>query len=158
RGYTIQDLCGVEDQTGPDKYVTSIMTWLKSVDSEDPLVLRWSAISGSSPMWTEGLLAGKYLRGALHPVLAKQVYECSSEELMNRADNALIDRVHDTGWLVQSQHEKILTFWVANKELKLRAYQELVTTVEHRVKELEEEAKKSRADLESLKNQHKKLG
>ncbi|RZS23510.1 hypothetical protein BHM03_00056471 [Ensete ventricosum] len=70
-------------------------------------------------------------RGALHPILAKQVYECSSEELMKRADKST----------------------VANKELKLRAYQELVTTVEHRAKELEEEAKnldKARSDRARL--------
>ncbi|RWW62617.1 hypothetical protein BHE74_00030244 [Ensete ventricosum] len=45
----------------------------------------------------------------------------------------------------------------ANKELKLRANQELVVTSEHRVKKLEDEAKKSRAELESLKNQRKEL-
>ncbi|RRT34585.1 hypothetical protein B296_00053092 [Ensete ventricosum] len=33
---------------------------------------------------TEGPLSGEYLLGALHPTLSKQVYKCSSEELMNR--------------------------------------------------------------------------
>ncbi|RRT42269.1 hypothetical protein B296_00055545 [Ensete ventricosum] len=63
------------------------MTRLKYVKGEDPLVPRWPTISGSSWFWTEGPLSGEYLQGALHPTLAKQVYECSSEELMNRADN-----------------------------------------------------------------------
>ncbi|RWV85552.1 hypothetical protein GW17_00052645 [Ensete ventricosum] len=63
------------------------MTRLKCVDSEDPLVPRWSTISGSILFWIEGPLSGEYLWGALHPTLAKQVYECSSEELMNRAGN-----------------------------------------------------------------------
>ncbi|RWV81235.1 hypothetical protein GW17_00057366 [Ensete ventricosum] len=63
------------------------MTQLKCVDSANPLVLRWSTISGSSQFCTEGPLSGEYLRGALHPTLAKKVHECSSEELMNWAGN-----------------------------------------------------------------------
>ncbi|RZR97068.1 hypothetical protein BHM03_00026180 [Ensete ventricosum] len=40
---------------------------------------------------------------------------------------ARIDRVHDAGRLVQSQHERILTLRAANKELKGRVDQDLVT-------------------------------
>ncbi|RWV86614.1 hypothetical protein GW17_00051476 [Ensete ventricosum] len=47
----------------------------------------------------------------------------------------------------------ILALQAANKELKLRANQELVTTVEHRAKELAEDVKKLRTELETLKNQ-----
>ncbi|RRT80609.1 hypothetical protein B296_00015703 [Ensete ventricosum] len=50
RGYTIQELCEVEDWVGADKY----------------------------------------LRRTLHPALAKQVCECSSEELMNKADKSAV--------------------------------------------------------------------
>ncbi|RRT58080.1 hypothetical protein B296_00006102 [Ensete ventricosum] len=85
REYTIRELCKVEDRAGADKYFTSIMTRLKTIEGEDPLISRWSAISELSQVWTEGPLFGEYLRGALQPALAKQVYECSSEELMNRA-------------------------------------------------------------------------
>ncbi|RWW71877.1 hypothetical protein BHE74_00020349 [Ensete ventricosum] len=47
QGYTMWELCEVEDRVGVNKYFTSIMTRLKCTDSEDPLVLRWSTISGS---------------------------------------------------------------------------------------------------------------
>ncbi|RRT78104.1 hypothetical protein B296_00026145 [Ensete ventricosum] len=43
---------------------------------------------------------------------------------------ALIDRVHDAGRLVRSQHERILALRAANKELKGRADQDLVAIVE----------------------------
>ncbi|RRT74791.1 hypothetical protein B296_00022001 [Ensete ventricosum] len=66
------------------------MTQPMTIEGEDPLVPRWSAISGSSQVWTEGPLSGEYLRGALHPNLIKQVYECSSEELMNRASKSTV--------------------------------------------------------------------
>ncbi|RZR86861.1 hypothetical protein BHM03_00014146, partial [Ensete ventricosum] len=169
QGYTMRELCKVEDQTGADKYFASIffMTRLRCVDDEDPLMPRWSTISESSQFWTEGPLSGEYLWGALHPILAKQVYECSSEELMNRAGksavwglhfvSALIDRVHDAGRLVRSQHEKILTLQAANKELKAGVGQELVTVDERRVKELEGEVKKMWTELESLRSQRRDL-
>ncbi|RWW81190.1 hypothetical protein BHE74_00010441 [Ensete ventricosum] len=85
------------------------------------------------PSVDRGPLAGEYLRGALHPILVKQVYECSFEELTNRAEKSIV--------------------W----ELKHGANQELVTASECRVKELEDEVKKSQAELESLKNQQKEL-
>ncbi|RWW63005.1 hypothetical protein BHE74_00029842 [Ensete ventricosum] len=89
-GYTLCELCKVEDRAGAKKYFSTIMTRLKATEGEDPLVSRWLAISGSSQVWTEGPLSGEYLRGALHPVPAKQVYECSFEELMNRAGKLVV--------------------------------------------------------------------
>ncbi|RRT49929.1 hypothetical protein B296_00048788 [Ensete ventricosum] len=150
-----------------DRYFASIITRLKCVEGEDFLVPRWLTISGSSPFWTEGALSGEYLRGALHPTLAKQVYECSSEELMNRVGkstvwglhfvSALIDQVHDAGRLVRSQHEKILALRAANKELKASVGQELVATVERRVKELEAKIKRMQTELESLRSQRREF-
>ncbi|RWV81936.1 hypothetical protein GW17_00056606 [Ensete ventricosum] len=138
-----------------------------SVEGEDPLVPRWSTISGSSPLWTKGPLFGEYLRGALHPTLVKQVYECSSEELMNRVGksavwglhfvSALIYQVHDTGRLVWSQNEKILTLWAMNKELKASVSQELAAVAERWAKELEAEIEKMTIELESLISQRREF-
>ncbi|RWW35688.1 hypothetical protein BHE74_00059349 [Ensete ventricosum] len=89
RGYTIRDLCEVEDLAGADKYFASIMTQLKTAEGEDPLVPRWSAISGLPQVWTEGPLAGEYLRGALHPVLAKQVTTLLKAELKAKGSKAV---------------------------------------------------------------------
>ncbi|RWW56314.1 hypothetical protein BHE74_00036991 [Ensete ventricosum] len=124
------------------------MTRLKCVDSEDPLVPRWSTISGSILFWTEGPLSGEYLWGALHPTLAKQGLHFVS---------ALIDRVHDVGRLVRSQHDKILALRATNKELKASVGQELVATAERQVKELEAEIKRMRAELESHRSQRREF-
>ncbi|RRT41867.1 hypothetical protein B296_00044005 [Ensete ventricosum] len=104
---------------------------------------------------------------SLHLALAKQVYEYSSKELMIRASklvvwglhfvSTLIDRVHDTGRLVQSQHEKILTFRAANKELKVGVGQELVAATEWQAKELEGEVEKIQTKLVSLRSQRREL-
>ncbi|RRT41715.1 hypothetical protein B296_00056905 [Ensete ventricosum] len=88
----------------------------------------------------QGYTMRELCEGALHLTLAKQVYECSSEELMNRAGKSTI-----------------LTLRATNKELKLGVNQELVAAVEHWVKELEDEAGKVRTELEFLRNQWKEL-
>ncbi|RRT71412.1 hypothetical protein B296_00008270 [Ensete ventricosum] len=147
QGYTMRELCEVGDRAGVDKYFTSIITRFRCVNSANPLVPRWSTISGSSQLWIEGPLSGEYLRGALHSILAKQVYECSSEELMNQAGKLTV-------W---SQHEKILTLRAINKELKARVGQELVAVTERRAKELEDIVKKMRTELESLRSQRRDL-
>ncbi|RZS21746.1 hypothetical protein BHM03_00054420 [Ensete ventricosum] len=160
RGYTMRELYEVEDRAGADGYFTSIMKQLKCVEGEDPLVLSWSTISWFSPFWTEGPLSREYLRGALHPTLAKQVYECSSEELMNRGlhfISALIDRVHDASRLVRSQHEKIRALRAANKELKASIGQGLTAATERRAKELEAEIERTRTELESLRSQRREF-
>ncbi|RZR74048.1 hypothetical protein BHM03_00031489 [Ensete ventricosum] len=145
RGYTLRELCEV-NCAGAEKYFTTNMVLLKAAEGEDPLVPRWSAISGSSQVWTEGPLAGEYLRGAPHPILAKQVYECSSEELINKADRSAF-------WLAGSElAREDLALRFANKELKHGASQDLVAVVEFRVKVLEEDANKLRVELESLKS------
>ncbi|RRT70026.1 hypothetical protein B296_00028431 [Ensete ventricosum] len=92
RGYTLRELCEVEDCVGVERYFATVKTRLKVAEGEDPLMPRWSAIVGSSQFWIEGPLCGEYLRGVLHPNLAKQSYECSSEELMKRASKSAVRR------------------------------------------------------------------
>ncbi|RRT72195.1 hypothetical protein B296_00010328 [Ensete ventricosum] len=62
--------------------------------------LRKSPSGGSTRVWIEGLLVKEYLRGALHPTLAKKLYECSSEKLMNRAAKSAI-------WSLKSQRKDL---------------------------------------------------
>ncbi|RWW41239.1 hypothetical protein BHE74_00053289 [Ensete ventricosum] len=131
RGYTMRELCKIEDRVGADRYFASIMMRLKCVKGEDPLVPRRSTISGSNPFWTEGLLSEEYLWGALHPTLAKQVYKCSSKELMNRAGKSAV--------------------WAS-------VGQELAATIERRAKELKDEIKRMMTELESLKTKLKVEG
>ncbi|RRT67455.1 hypothetical protein B296_00015728 [Ensete ventricosum] len=47
-GYTLRVLCEVEDHMGAEKYFATIMMWMKVAEGEDPLMLRWSTIAGSS--------------------------------------------------------------------------------------------------------------
>ncbi|RZR93220.1 hypothetical protein BHM03_00021674 [Ensete ventricosum] len=138
RGYSIRDLREVEDRVGTNGYFASIMTRLSPSEGEELLTLRWSSIPRSARVWTEGPLAAEYLRGALHPILAKQLYECSSEELMNRAAKSA------------HQHERITALQTANKELKLGVSQEVVAAAKHREKELKATVDQLRVELGAL--------
>ncbi|RRT61118.1 hypothetical protein B296_00030543, partial [Ensete ventricosum] len=122
----------------------------KGASVDEGSSLRKLLRSGASQVWIEGPLSGEYLWGAVHPVLAKQVYECSSKELMNKAGKSAI-------WLVRSQHERILALRATNKELKHSAIQDLVVAVELHAKELEEDINKAWAELESLKDRRREL-
>ncbi|RWV76958.1 hypothetical protein GW17_00062282 [Ensete ventricosum] len=61
------------------------------------------------------------------------------------------------GRLVQQQHERITTLRVGNKELKLRANQEAVATIEHRANELQATVDRLRAELDSSESRRKGL-
>ncbi|RWV95304.1 hypothetical protein GW17_00042076, partial [Ensete ventricosum] len=117
RGYTIWDLCEVEDRAGAERYFASIMTRLKTIEVEDPLALRWSAISGSTQVWTEGPLVTKYLWGGSTPRSSKA------------GVRVLFRGAYEQGW-------------------QLGPNQELDVTAEHRAKELEEDVKRLRAELD----------
>ncbi|RRT46510.1 hypothetical protein B296_00013983 [Ensete ventricosum] len=105
QGYTLRELCEVEDRVGAERYLATVMTRLKG----------------------------------LHFI------------------TALIDRVHDAGQLVRSQHKRILALQAANKELKDRADQDLVAAAEAHVKELEGNVNKLRGEMKPLKTQRRRL-
>ncbi|RRT69001.1 hypothetical protein B296_00004091 [Ensete ventricosum] len=75
RGYSIRDLCEVENRVGANGNFASIMMRLRPGEGEELLMPRWLSIPVSARVWIEGSLAAEYLWGALHPVLAKQLYE-----------------------------------------------------------------------------------
>ncbi|RRT69914.1 hypothetical protein B296_00015907 [Ensete ventricosum] len=78
-------------------------------------------------------------------------------ELCEVEDRAGADKYFAFIMMRLSQHEKILTLRVANKELKVGVDQELVTVAERRAKELDDEVEKMWTELESLRSQRREL-
>ncbi|RRT55573.1 hypothetical protein B296_00028002 [Ensete ventricosum] len=70
-GYSLRELCEVDNRAGDDRYFTIRMSEMPQVEGEEPLAARWSSLSRSTHVWTKGPLATEYVRGALHPFLAK---------------------------------------------------------------------------------------
>ncbi|RWV79495.1 hypothetical protein GW17_00059360 [Ensete ventricosum] len=57
RGYSIKDLCEVEDRTRANEYFASIMTRLSPSEGKELLTSRWSSIPGSARMCKLGVNA-----------------------------------------------------------------------------------------------------
>ncbi|RZS11594.1 hypothetical protein BHM03_00042939 [Ensete ventricosum] len=112
-------------------------------------------------MWTEGPLIAEFVRGPLHPFLVKQLYECSSKELMDQAaksvglhfTDALIDQVHDTGLM----HERNLVLRATNKELRLRSGPIAVAAIENLATVFQSEVDRLKVELEASKQHLKDL-
>ncbi|RRT51090.1 hypothetical protein B296_00028399 [Ensete ventricosum] len=120
---------------------------------------------------SEGIPSESYARwrteqgqisGALHPILAKQVYECSSKELMNKVGkstiwglhfiSALIDRVHDVGRLVGASTREFWCFGPPIRSSSLGPARNWSVIELHAKGGLEEDVNKLQTELESLKN------
>ncbi|RWW05491.1 hypothetical protein GW17_00031232 [Ensete ventricosum] len=149
---TVRELCEVDGWAGKDMYFVVQISELSRPEAEGPLKLHWPNLAASSWVWTDWPLATKYVRGVLHPSLAKQLYEASFEELMDRATKAvvwgpyfagaLVDRVHDAGWVVRLLIERNSMLRVENKELKLGTGPEDVAATEKRATELSTEVER----------------
>ncbi|RRT77443.1 hypothetical protein B296_00011307 [Ensete ventricosum] len=61
RGYSLLELCEVDDRAGTDRYFSVQMSKLPQVGGEELLVARWSSLLESTCVWTEGRLAVEYL-------------------------------------------------------------------------------------------------
>ncbi|RRT59706.1 hypothetical protein B296_00035215 [Ensete ventricosum] len=139
RGYTMRELCEVEDQVRVDKYFTSIMTRLKCIKGEDPLVPRWSTISGSSPLWTVGPLSREYLRGALNPTLAKQA---ANKELKASVGQELAAAAEQRVKELEAEIERMRTKLESLKSQR---------------RELEQEVRLLRSNLDGARNDRARL-
>ncbi|RWW49803.1 hypothetical protein BHE74_00043979 [Ensete ventricosum] len=153
--FTLWELCEVDDRERKDQYFTARMSELPQAKAEEPLKARWSNLTSSTWVWTDELVTAEYVRGALHPSLVKQLYECSFKELMDRATKlvvlhfagTLIDRVHVTGRMIHLMHERNSTLHVVNKELKTGSSPEVVEATVKWVVELQSKVEWLKAEL-----------
>ncbi|RWW52632.1 hypothetical protein BHE74_00040920 [Ensete ventricosum] len=90
RAPTLRDLCEVDDWAGKDRYFVAQISELPRLVAEGPLKPRWPNLTNSTRVWTERPIAAEYVRGALHPSLAKQLYESPFEELMDQAAKSAV--------------------------------------------------------------------
>ncbi|RWV80933.1 hypothetical protein BHE74_00009951 [Ensete ventricosum] len=88
--FPLRELCEVDDRAGKDRCFATQMLKLPRAKAEEPLKAWWPNLTSSTRVWTNGLVIMEYVRGALHPSLVKQLYECSFEELMDQAAKSAI--------------------------------------------------------------------
>uniref|UniRef100_A0A804J724 Transposase (putative) gypsy type domain-containing protein n=1 Tax=Musa acuminata subsp. malaccensis TaxID=214687 RepID=A0A804J724_MUSAM len=141
RPKSMRDLCRVGGSAG-EEYRTPGMTCLPMGAAGAPYVPRWSALKADSRVWADGAVAQEFIRGALHPLLAKELYGLTLEVLADRAAKslvwgqhyamALLDRALDAGRVVERQANAFAALRLENEELKRSSGPEAVAAAEQR--------------------------
>ncbi|CAL9118250.1 unnamed protein product, partial [Musa textilis] len=77
----MKDLCRIPP--GKDQpFLSRVMGEVPPGGASDPLVARWGELSRGDKVWAGGNPSATYLRGALHPDMARDVYTLPSEVLI----------------------------------------------------------------------------
>ena len=58
-------------------------------EASDPLVARWGGLSRGDKVWAGGESFAAFLRGALHPDMARDLYTLPSEALLGKSAKSL---------------------------------------------------------------------
>ncbi|THU61033.1 hypothetical protein C4D60_Mb07t19010 [Musa balbisiana] len=86
---SMRDLCRVSRSEG-EEYRAMGMTSLPAGVPGAPYAARWPDLKADSRIWADGATAQEFVRGALHPALAKELYGSTSEVLADRAAKSLV--------------------------------------------------------------------
>ena len=85
---SVRDLCRLPTRDG-EPYLTRLVSELLPGELSDPLVPRWEGLSRGSKIWAGGDPSAAFLRGALHPDMARDLYVLPSEALLNKSAQSL---------------------------------------------------------------------
>ena len=66
------------------------MANLPTGEPRTPYASRWANLKVDSQIWANGSTTQEFIRGALHPTLAKELYYSSSEALVDRAAKSFV--------------------------------------------------------------------
>ncbi|XP_064947092.1 uncharacterized protein LOC135597690 [Musa acuminata AAA Group] len=125
----------------------------------DPLVGRWDGLTRGSRVWADGDHAAKFVRGGLHPDIARDLYTLSSETLLSKSAKsllwgnhyvaALMDRVRDAGRVIAALSSRNAELRKQADEARAGAGPEAVAAAERRASDLEAEAVRLRSELQA---------
>uniref|UniRef100_A0A804HN11 Uncharacterized protein n=1 Tax=Musa acuminata subsp. malaccensis TaxID=214687 RepID=A0A804HN11_MUSAM len=135
-------------QVGP-----SIGTREAPVDLEDPA---GGGLTRGTRVWADGETAAAFVRGGLHPDLAREMYTLSSDVLLGKSVKSLLwgqhyamalaDRVRDAGRALGILCERNAELRKQLEEVRAGVASEAVAAAEQRSSELEAEATRLRAE------------
>uniref|UniRef100_A0A804HXK5 Uncharacterized protein n=1 Tax=Musa acuminata subsp. malaccensis TaxID=214687 RepID=A0A804HXK5_MUSAM len=125
----------------------------------DPLTGRWDDLTRGSRVWADGDCAARFVRGGLHPDIARDLYTLSSEVLLSKSAKsllwgnhyvvALMDRVCDAGRVIAALSSRNAELRRQADEARAGAGPEAVAAVEQRASDLEAEVTRLRSELQS---------
>ncbi|CAL9065883.1 unnamed protein product [Musa banksii] len=111
RPTSTRHLCRARPRADGEEFESLAMVDLSTREPGTPYTPRWTSLQAYSRIWGDGSTTREFLRGALHPAMAKELYCSPSEALADRAAKlfvwgqhyamALIDRVLDVGRVIE---------------------------------------------------------
>ncbi|XP_018675334.2 uncharacterized protein LOC108951563 [Musa acuminata AAA Group] len=166
RPTSVRDLCRLPAGDG-EPFQSRLVSEIPLGESSDPLVARWGGLSRGDRVWAGGDPSAAFLRGALHPDMARDLYVLPSEVLLNKSAQSLIwglhyatalmDRVHDAGRVIGGLVNRNVELHRQVEEVRAGAGPEAVAAVEKRAAEFEAEAARLRSELEAAKKANEEL-
>ncbi|XP_065033859.1 uncharacterized protein LOC135666279 [Musa acuminata AAA Group] len=122
----------------------------------DRLVAWWAGLTCGTRVWADGETAAAFVRGGLHPDLAREMYTLPSDVLFGKSVKSLLwgqhyamalaDRVRDAGRALGILCDRNAELRKQLEEVRAGAAPEVVAAAEQRSSELEEEAMHLRAE------------
>ncbi|XP_064983817.1 uncharacterized protein LOC135624290 isoform X2 [Musa acuminata AAA Group] len=128
-------------------------------EPREPLVAHWEGVFRGDRVWAGGDPSAAFLRGALHPDLARDLYTLTSETLLNKSAQslvwglhyatALMDRVRDAGRTVGDLICRNAELSHQMAEIQAKNGPEVVAAAEERASGFEAEVVRLRSELEA---------
>ncbi|CAL9119703.1 unnamed protein product, partial [Musa acuminata var. zebrina] len=125
----------------------------------DPLVARWDSLTRGTRVWADGDSAGRFIRGGLHPDIARDLYSLPSDALLSKAAKsllwgnhyaaALMDRVRDAGQVIAALSSRNVELRRQADEARAGAGPEAVAAAEQRALDLEAEVARLNSELQA---------
>ncbi|XP_065038473.1 uncharacterized protein LOC135673429 isoform X3 [Musa acuminata AAA Group] len=149
--------CRLQARGEDEPYQARAIGDLPQGEPSAPLRARWEGFTRGSRVWADGDSMAGFVRGGLHPDIARDLYTLSSEVLLGRSAKsllwgthyaaALMDRIHDAGWVIDilSGHNADLRKHM--EEVRAGATPEAVAIAEQRASDLDAEATHLHSEL-----------
>ncbi|THU63738.1 hypothetical protein C4D60_Mb01t18990 [Musa balbisiana] len=164
---SICDLCRLPTGKKDEPFQARATGELLEGQASDPLVARWGGLSQGDRVWTDGDVAAWFVRGGLHPKIARDLYTLPSEVLLGRSAKlllwghhyavALMDRVRDVGCIVGILSDCNAKLRKQIEEVHAGATPEAVAAAEQRASDLEAETTRLKYEVKAAEEQNKEL-
>ncbi|CAD5170566.1 unnamed protein product [Musa acuminata subsp. malaccensis] len=167
RGPSIRELCRLSTGGEDEPYQMWVMGDLPRGEASDPLVARLEGLSRGSRVWAEGDFAAEFVRGGLHPDIARDLYTLPSEVLLGKSAKsllwgnhyavALMDRVCDAGRIIAVLSGRNAELRKQVDEVRAGGAPEAFTAAEQRAADSDAEAARLRSELQASEERNMEL-
>ena len=89
RPVSVRDLCRLPAGDG-EPFLTRLASEIPLARAVEPLVARWEGLSRGDRVWAGGDPSAAFLRGALHPDMARDLYTHPSDVLLNKSAQSMV--------------------------------------------------------------------